>query len=75
MGKLTVCMQAEVEVLDRKMGLLKQDIAAQAAAAAQQHKFNSGSAEPSGDCSPQKLAFGVAATAEVSLMVSRQLTI
>ena len=52
--------------MDRKMGLLRMDIAAQAAAAAHAHKFNSGSAEPSGDCTPQKLASGVAATAEVS---------
>lgn len=56
-----------MEVLDRKMGLLRTDIATQAAAAAEAHKFNSGSLEPSGDCTPEKLASGVAATAQVCI--------
>ena len=54
-----------MEVLDRKMAVLKQDISVQAAEAAHKHKFNSGTSEPSGDCSPEKLASGVAATAQV----------
>ncbi|KAK9797810.1 hypothetical protein WJX73_010321 [Symbiochloris irregularis] len=64
-------LKAEVEVADRRMALLTQDLNAQAAAAAQAHKFNSGTVEPSGDCTPNKLASGVAATAEVMLMAER----
>ena len=58
--------QASVAILDRKMAALKAEISQQAAVAAQKHKFNQGSAHPTGDASPRRLASGLAATAQVS---------
>jgi hypothetical protein len=52
--------------LDRKVAALKADMLQQAAVAAQRHKFNQGSEHPSGDASPNRLASGLAATAQVS---------
>ena len=59
-------MQAEVEILDRKLAALKQEMNEQAADIAQRHKFNSGATEPTGQSSPRRLASGLAATAEAS---------
>ncbi len=53
-------------ILDRKMAALKSEISQQAALAAQKHKFNQGSAHPTGDASPRRLASGLAATAQVN---------
>lgn len=55
-------------ILDRKMAALKAEIAQQAAVAAQKHKFNQGSAHPTGDASPRRLASGLAATAQVRFL-------
>ena len=60
-----VSMQATVAILDRKMAILRAGIAEQAALAAQRHKFNQGSLQPTGDTSPGRLASGLAATAHV----------
>lgn len=51
-------------ILDRKMAALRTEIARQAALAAQRHKFSQGSAQPTGDASPTRLASGLAATAQ-----------
>lgn len=58
-------VQAECEVVDRKMATLKADIGEQAAEVHRSHKFNSGATEPTGDSSPTKLASGLIGTAEV----------
>ena len=58
-------MQATVAILDRKMAILRAEISEQAALAAQRHKFNQGSLQPTGDTSPGRLASGLAATAHV----------
>ena len=57
--------QASVAILDRKMAALRSEIAQAAALAAQRHKFSQGSAQPTGDASPTRLASGLAATAQV----------
>ncbi len=59
-------VQAEVEILDRKLAALKQEMNEQAVDIAQRHKFNSGATEPTGQSSPRRLASGLAATAEAS---------
>ena len=59
-------LQAECEVLDRKMAALKADMGEQAAEVHRSHKFNSGATEPTGESSPGKLASGLLATAEVT---------
>ncbi len=61
--------QASVAILDRKMATLTAEISQQAAVAAQKHKFNQGSAHPTGDASPRRLASGLAATAQVSALL------
>ena len=61
-------MQAECEVLDRKMASLKADIGEQAAEVHRNHKFNSGATEPTGKSSPTKLSSGLVGTAEVSIV-------
>lgn len=58
-------------ILDRKMAALRTEIAQQAAIAAQRHKFNQGSAQPTGDASPTRLASGLAATAQVCARCNR----
>ena len=58
-------LQAECEVLDRKMAGLRADMGEQAAEVHRSHKFNSGATEPTGDSSPTKLASGLLGTAEV----------
>ncbi|KAK9909945.1 hypothetical protein WJX75_009855 [Coccomyxa subellipsoidea] len=62
---------ASVAILDRKMAALKLEISQQAAVAAQKHKFNQGSAHPTGDASPRRLASGLAATAQVMAQSER----
>ena len=52
-------------ILERKMAILRGEISEQAALAAQRHKFNQGSLQPTGDTSPGRLASGLAATAHV----------
>ena len=52
-------------ILERKMAILQGEISEQAALAAQRHKFNQGSLQPTGDTSPGRLASGLAATAHV----------
>lgn len=52
------------------MAALKLEISQQAAVAAQKHKFNQGSAHPTGDASPRRLASGLAATAQVNSLQS-----
>ena len=59
-------VQAEVEILDRKLAVLKQEMNEQAVDIAQRHKLNSGATEPTGQSSPRRLASGLAATAEAS---------
>ena len=44
-------------ILERKMAILQGEISEQAALAAQRHKFNQGSLQPTGDTSPGRLAF------------------
>ena len=61
----SMLMQATVAILDRKMAILRAEISEQAALAAQRHKFNQGSLQPTGDTSPGRLASGLAATAHV----------
>ena len=46
---------------------LRAEVAEQAALTAQRHKFNMGLAEPAADASPERLALGLAATAQVLL--------
>ena len=58
-------MQAESEVLGRKMAALQGVIAEQAAEVHRSNKFNSGATEPSAGSSPTKLNSGLAGTAEV----------
>ncbi|CAL8467867.1 g7405 [Coccomyxa elongata] len=69
LGSLKVV--ASVAILDRKMAALKAEISQQAAVAAQKHKFNQGSAHPTGDASPRRLASGLAATAQVMAQSER----
>ncbi|BDA42462.1 hypothetical protein COCOBI_03-3520 [Coccomyxa sp. Obi] len=69
LGSLKVL--ASVAILDRKMAALKAEISQQAAVAAQKHKFNQGSAHPTGDASPRRLASGLAATAQVMAQSER----
>lgn len=64
-------LQAECEVLDRKMATLKADIGDQAAEVHRSHKFNSGATEPTGESSPTKLASGLVGTAEVMQLGSK----
>ena len=54
--------QANVEVLERRMELLRAEIAEQAAVAAHQHKFNYGPSFPSLNASQKSLALGLQAT-------------
>ena len=63
-------VQATVAILDRKMAILRAEISEQAALAAQRHKFNQGSLQPTGNTSPGRLASGLAATAHVSTFFS-----
>lgn len=63
----SLALQASVEILDRKMALLREEVAEQAATAALLHKFNSGASEPTGEVTHQRLMQGLAATKEVSL--------
>jgi hypothetical protein len=63
-----------VAILDRKMAALKSEIAQQAALAAQRHKFSQGTAQPTGDASPTRLASGLAATAQAHTSFHRALS-
>ena len=65
--------QAAVEVLDREMASLRDEIAEMAATAALQHKFNSGPSEPSGEITHQRLMLGLTATNEVRCMCRKHL--
>lgn len=60
-------VQAECEVLDRKMAALQAEMREQAAEVHRNHKFNSGATEPTGESSPTKLASGLVGTAEVCI--------
>ena len=62
-------LQATVAILDRQMAALRAEISEQAALAAQTFKFNQGSMQPTGDTSPGRLASGLAATAQVCMLV------
>ncbi|KAK9817196.1 hypothetical protein WJX72_010907 [[Myrmecia] bisecta] len=66
-------LQAEVEGLDRKMGVLREEIWQRAAEAAQRHKFSSRDSvsQPTGDSDPRNLVAGMAATAEVMHAAAR----
>lgn len=57
--------QAAAEVLEGKMGSLREEVAEQAATAALLHKFNSGASEPTGKVTRQRLVQGLLATKEV----------
>jgi hypothetical protein len=58
-------LQAAAEVLEGKMGSLREEVAEQAATAALLHKFNSGASEPTGEVTRQRLVQGLLSTKEV----------
>ena len=62
-------IQAETEVLARKLAALQGNIAEQAAEVHRCNKFNSGAKEPSAGASPANLAAGLAGTAEVAVII------